>query len=231
MLMETMSDCNSISCFFDFDGVVVDSVGVKTEAFRILFEPYGSEILAQVLEHHRLNGGISRIDKIQYAHSHFVGTPLSEDELASWGKRYADLVVDRVIAAPWIRGADHFLKEMQGKCRIFLISGTPEVELKQVVAARNMTRYFDEILGSPIKKPAHIRALLSAHKLRPECCVFIGDALTDYYAARETGLHFLGIQGDVELPEDARMLPDCTGLKRALAELFPGSAMDEKRGS
>ena len=226
-----MRECTSISCFFDFDGVVVDSVGVKTEAFRNLFEPYGPEILAQVLEHHRLNGGISRLDKIQYSHTHFVGTPLSEDELANWGRRYSELVVDRVIAASWIRGAEQFLEEMQGRCRIFLISGTPEDELKQVVEARNMSRYFDEILGSPIKKPTHIRALLSAHQLQPECCVFIGDALTDYYAARETGLHFLGIQGDVELPEDARMLPDCRGLKHALAELFPGTDMDGKRGS
>ena len=220
--LENMSGFESVSWFFDFDGVVVDSVGVKTEAFRILFEPYGSEILAQVLEHHRLNGGISRIDKIQYAHTHFVGSPLSEYELADWGRKYSELVVGRVIDAPWIRGAREFLIEMQGRCRIFLISGTPEDELKQVVEARGMTHYFDEILGSPIRKPAHIRALLADYQLQPDSCVFVGDALTDYHAARETGLHFLGIQGDVELPEDAPMLPDCTGLQRAVADIFPG---------
>lgn len=215
-----MDEIENVNWFFDFDGVVVDSVGVKTEAFRILFEPYGSEILAQVLEHHRLNGGISRIDKIQYSHTHFVGTPLTESELANWGRKYSALVVDRVIEAPWIGGAREFLVEMQGRCRIFLISGTPEDELKQVVEARGITRYFDEILGSPIRKPAHIRALLSAYQLQPHSCVYVGDALTDYYAARETGLHFLGIQGDVQLPEDARMLPDCGGLQRAAAEIF-----------
>ena len=215
-----MDEIENVNWFFDFDGVVVDSVGVKTEAFRILFEPYGSEILAQVLEHHRLNGGISRIDKIQYSHTHFVGTPLTESELANWGRKYSALVVDRVIEAPWIRGAREFLLERQGRCRIFLISGTPEDELKQVVEARGITRYFDEILGSPIRKPAHIRALLSAYRLQPHSCVYVGDALTDYYAARETGLHFLGIQGDVQLPEDARVLPDCGGLQRAAAEIF-----------
>jgi hypothetical protein len=52
--------------------------------------------------------------------------------------------------------------------------------------------------------------------------VFVADALTDYHAARETGLHFLGIQGDVELPEDALILPDCTGLQRAVADIFAG---------
>lgn len=215
-----MSDLENVSWFFDFDGVVVDSVGVKTEAFRILFEPYGSEILSQVLEHHRLNGGISRIDKIQYSHTHFVGTPLSETELANWGRKYSDLVVDRVIGAPWIRGAHEFLDEMHGRCRIFLISGTPEDELKQVVEARGITHYFDEILGSPIRKPAHIRALLSDYQLPPHSCVYVGDALTDYHAARETGLHFLGIQGDVELPDDARVLPDCSRLQRAAADIL-----------
>ena len=218
-----MSNAKEIGCFFDFDGVVVDSVGVKTEAFRKLFEPYGNEILAQVLEHHRLNGGISRIDKIQYSHTHFVGTPLSENELKSWGRRYSDLVVDRVISAPWIRGAEEFFKEMQGRCRIFVISGTPEDELKKVIKVRNMDHYFTEILGSPIKKSAHIRALLAAYQLQPTSCVFIGDALTDYHAARETGLHFLGVQGDVDLPDEARMLPDCRALKQAMSEIFPGS--------
>jgi phosphoglycolate phosphatase-like HAD superfamily hydrolase len=200
----------------------VDSVGVKTEAFRLLFEPYGAEILAQVLEHHRLNGGISRIDKIQYAHSHFIGAPLSNEDLANWGRKYSELVVDRVIGAPWISGAREFLTEMQGRCLIFLISGTPEDELKLVVEARGMDRYFDEILGSPIRKPTHIRTLLSSYRLQPDSCVFVGDALTDYHAARETGLNFLGIQGDVELPEDARMLPDCTGLLQAAADIFSG---------
>ncbi|RZW19103.1 MAG: HAD family hydrolase [Desulfobulbaceae bacterium] len=226
-----MSGSEKVNWFFDFDGVLVDSVSVKTEAFRTLFDPYGSEILAQVLEHHRLNGGISRIDKIQYAHTHFVGTPLSEIELANWGRKYSELVVDRVINAPWIKGAQEFLVEMQGCCRIFLISGTPETELKQVVEARGMTHYFDEILGSPIQKPAHIRALLSDYQLHSHSCVFVGDALTDYYAARETGLHFLGIQGDVELPEDARMLPDCNGLQRAVAELFTDSGLEMRGGS
>ena len=134
-----MNESEMLSWFFDFDGVVVDSVGVKTEAFRILFEPYGKEILSQVLEHHRLNGGISRIDKIQYSHTHFVGTPLSDIDLANWGRKYSELVVDRVIQAPWIRGAQEFLEEMQGRCRIFLISGTPEDELKRVVKARGIT--------------------------------------------------------------------------------------------
>lgn len=215
-----MSYFSDIGCFFDCDGVLIDSVGVKTEAFRILFEPYGEKVLAQVLELNRLHGGISRVDKIEYSHAHFVGKPLSASELKDWGKRYSQLVFEQVVAVPWIKGAQELLEEMQGRCPIFVISGTPDHELKQVIKARGMDHYFSEILGSPTRKPKHIRNLLAQYQLSPSSGVFIGDALTDYNAARETGLHFFGIQGDVEFPEDVTVLPDCTGMKEAINTLF-----------
>ena len=215
-----MTDFSDIGCFFDCDGVLIDSVGVKTEAFRILFAPYGERILEQVLELNRLHGGISRVDKIQHSHTHFIGKPLSDSELKDWGQRYSDLVFDQVVKVPWIQGAEEFLSEMHGQCPIFVISGTPEQELKRVIRARKMDHYFNEILGSPIRKPEHIRNLLAQYRLNPSSCVFIGDAFTDYNAAKETGLHFIGIQGDIEFPDDAVVLPDCTSLKKEISRLL-----------
>jgi len=205
--------------FFDFDGVLLDSVGVKTEAFVDLFEPYGADVLEQLLEHHRQHGGISRVDKIEYAHANFIGKPLTADELSEWGTRYSEMVIGKVIRVPWVAGSQEFVEEMHETCQLFVISGTPQPELRQVMAARGMDHYFTEILGSPTRKPEHIRYLLEKYQLDPANCVFIGDALTDYHAARETGLHFVGIQGDIALPEDAEVLPDCTGLKAAVSRL------------
>jgi phosphoglycolate phosphatase-like HAD superfamily hydrolase len=82
-----------------------------------------------------------------------------------------------------------------------------------------MGKYFREILGSPIRKPAHIRNLLAAYNLNPENCVFVGDALTDYYAAQETGLSFIGIQGDIEFPDATIVLPDCRELKQKILDV------------
>ena len=83
-----------------------------------------------------------------------------------------------------------------------------------------MSGYFQEVLGSPIRKPVHIRNLLSKYRLVPDHCVFVGDALTDYNASRETGLQFIGIQGEVAFPEGTTVLPDCRELEGAIAAFF-----------
>ena len=36
---------------FDFDGVVLESLNVKKNAFKKLYEPYGSDISKRVVEH------------------------------------------------------------------------------------------------------------------------------------------------------------------------------------
>lgn len=82
-----------------------------------------------------------------------------------------------------------------------------------------MSRYFREILGSPIKKPEHVKTLLARYRLLPERCVFIGDALTDYNAAKSTGLHFVGIYSEVDFPDGTCVLPDCTGLQEAIGKI------------
>ena len=203
--------------FFDFDGVIVDSNSTKTEAFRILFSDYNDEIIAQVIAYHQQNGGISRVEKIRYAHQHIIKKPLTDEEVMEWAAEYSNLVKEKVIAADWIKGAKEFLDTIQGSMPIFVISGTPESELREVIERRNISRYFNEIAGSPTKKPSHIRQLLYNYHLAPEHCIFVGDALTDYNAARETGLFFIGIQGEVTFPERTIVLSDCTRLQEAIS--------------
>ena len=59
---------------FDFDGVLVESVHVKGEAFYQLYEGQGQEIQEKVLAHHLAHGGVSRFDKIK----HYIQGPLDK---------------------------------------------------------------------------------------------------------------------------------------------------------
>jgi len=206
--------------FFDFDGVIVDSNSTKTEAFRTLFGEYDAETVTKAVAHHQQHGGISRVEKIRYTHEHIIKKPLTHEELERWSAEYSKLVVEKVIAIDWIGGAQQFLVGTKGMLPIFLISGTPEEELRYIVEQRNMSGYFNEIHGSPIKKSEHIRNLLVKYQLIPGQCVFVGDALTDFNAARETGLQFIGIQGEVDFPDGTTVLPNCKGLHLAMKEKF-----------
>ena len=50
--------------FWDFDGVIKDSVEIKSNAYEDLFLQWGELVSDKVRDHHRLNGGMSRFDKI-----------------------------------------------------------------------------------------------------------------------------------------------------------------------
>lgn len=206
--------------FFDFDGVLVDSNSIKTEAFRTLFKNYNKDIIAEIVAHHQQHGGISRVEKIRYAHQYIIKQPLTEEEVEDKAAEYSKLVLEKVIEVDWIRGAREFLDNIQNTLPLFVISGTPETELREIIDRRKISVYFEEIFGSPIKKPVHIRNLLYDYQLAPDRCVFVGDALTDYNAAKETGLQFIGIHGDVEFPSGTTVLQDCRGLQQAITTLF-----------
>ena len=212
-----MGNTSLQAIFFDFDGVIIDSNRTKADAFRTLFREYDDNIIEEIVDYHHLHGGISRVVKIEHAHRNIIGKPLNDEELTRWAARYRDLVIEKVIKVDWVPGAHASLEKLYGRVPIFVISGTPEDELVEVIERRGMTRYFCEILGSPVKKPAHIRRLLSKYSLTADRCVFVGDALTDFDAAQATGLHFIGIRGAVPFPPGTTVLPDCARLLDTLA--------------
>ena len=76
---------NIKNIFFDFDGVIVESVSAKTDAFEEMYLPYGKDIAAKVVEYHKLHGGVSRYEKFKYFHKEFLNEVINQekvDELA-----------------------------------------------------------------------------------------------------------------------------------------------------
>lgn len=183
--------------FFDFDGVVLDSVHMKTEAFGDLFAEYGERIRQQVIAYHLANCGISRIRKFEYYYEHLLQKPLSQEELASLAERFTRLTLDKILAAPFIAGAKETLEELHSKgVPCYVASGTPQDELRHIIDERGLCRFFIEAHGSPRTKNEILADLLDRFGHDPASCVFAGDAMTDYKAANKAGMPFLGIVRD-----------------------------------
>ena len=120
--------------FFDFDGVILDSVDVKTKAFAKMFSQYGSEIEQKVIEYHLANGGVSRFKKFDYYFREFLGKTISTEKIQKLSQQFSKLVVKDVIDSSYIDGALNTLEMLKEKgIYAYVVSGTPHEEIITIV--------------------------------------------------------------------------------------------------
>lgn len=205
---------------FDFDGVLVESVNVKTQAFAALYAGYGCAVVEQVVAFHLANGGLSRFEKFRYFHNELLGLPLSHEEENRLAAEFNARVEAAVVAAPWVEGAEEFLVGHHARIPLFVASGTPEEELKRILRKRHISHYFCAAFGSPAKKGGILRGIIENGGYRPEKVLMVGDSLLDMEGAKEAGTCFLGrcIPPDNIFPPGVQVLPDMTGLRKFVHE-------------
>lgn len=176
--------------FFDFDGVLAESVNIKTEAFRSMYLQYGEEFAQKVVDHHTANGGVSRFEKFKIYNGEWLGQEVTEQKSEELAQIFSDLVVDGVINSPEVTGAGRFLETAE-KYHKYIITGTPTVEIEPILKGRNMLHYFEGVYGSPEKKDYWVKKIMEEKNALPEECVFVGDALADYKAAISNNITFI----------------------------------------
>lgn len=208
--------CNLIKkkiYIFDFDGVLADSVQVKTQAFEKLYQEYGSNVVRKVIEHHENNGGMSRFEKFRHYHQDFLGIVLDDGMVKVLSKKFSNLVVSKVIASNEIKGATRFLDYCKRNRIICAVnSATPEDELKSIIRLKNWERYFQFVYGSPCSKVENIEKILNKTGFVRDEAVFFGDAINDYNAAKLSCIDFIGINYSAKNEEKFDCYTDFTRL-------------------
>lgn len=180
--------------FFDFDGVICDSANIKTEAFAEMYKPYGSEVQKQVVAYHLNNGGVSRFEKFKYWHRIHLNSDINDEQLEALSNNFSELVLKKILEASYIEGATETLNALKDrKITAYIVSGTPDDEIKYIIREKGLTEFFKEVYGSPRKKGDIVKDILSRESFNADKCIFIGDAMSDYQAAVSNGIHFLGI--------------------------------------
>lgn len=175
----------------DFDGVILESVSVKTEAFRKLFS-FAPKHLDSIVDFHLENGGMSRFDKFRHIYANILLEPLSEERFQWLGRRFSELVFEGVLASSFVNGAEELLRMYSPHLPLFIVSATPEEEIREIVRRRDLDSYFTGVYGSPRSKSDCIRDILSMTGVPPESVLFVGDAHNDLQAALEAGVRFVG---------------------------------------
>lgn len=176
---------------FDFDGVILESADIKTRAFRELFAAHPDRV-DEIVAYHEANAGISRFLKFRHIYGSMLDRPLGPDEERALGERFETLVVEEVVRCPFVPGSLELLQAYSGRCPLFVASGTPDDELRRIVAARNLTALFRGVYGSPKGKSVILEEILAMTKTPRESLLFVGDGRSDYEAAKAAGVGFIG---------------------------------------
>ena len=202
---------------FDFDGVILDSTDIKTNAFKNIFKKKYSKQLPQILEHHHNHLGISRSNKLKIYFEKIIEIKLSNNQLIKYTNIFSSYCINRILRCKFIPGAKKFILNNYINYDFFISSGTPTKELRYICNKRKIDKYFKEIYGSPQKKTTHIKRIMKKHKLKPNEIIFIGDGYSDYQAANFTSLFFVGINFKKNLNiEDRILIKDLSKLNNVL---------------
>ncbi|MEI7707026.1 MAG: HAD hydrolase-like protein [Chlorobium sp.] len=176
--------------FWDFDGVIKESVDVKTQAYITLFEHFGVELAERVREHHESQGGLSRFEKLPL-YLQWAGEVSSPLLVQQYCDQFARLVVDKVINSPWVSGVEEYIRGNIHQQVFVLVSATPQQELDQILTVLNLKACFVGVFGAPVNKKDAINHFLNVAAFEPTDCLMIGDAREDQQAAHANGVSFL----------------------------------------
>ena len=206
---------------FDFDGVIAESVNVKTEAFAEIYKPYGDDVVRKVVEHHLANGGVSRFEKFKIYHNNYLGKSISDDEIQKLAKEFSNLVLTKVVESPYVKGAYEFISGNYKKYDLFISSGTPQNEIREIAKRRNIAKYFKGIFGSPLLKSEHTKKIMKKKNYKNDEVVFIGDAPSDSEAAIDNDIFFIARVNDEKSPlkGEKNKIEDLRYLKNKLIEI------------
>lgn len=176
--------------FWDFDGVIKESVDVKTEAYVSLFAAFGEGVADRVRRHHEHNGGMSRFEKLPLYLS-WAHADDGPEEVSRYCDMFAGVVRQAVLNSEWVPGVYKYLETHHARQRFVLVSATPQGEIEDIARTLGIAAWFREIHGAPTKKGDAVAGVLMRWGCRKEECLMIGDSAADLVAAERAGVEFL----------------------------------------
>ncbi len=219
-----MNATDLAAVFFDFDGVILESVDVKTRAFRQLYEQRAPHIADEVEAFHLANGGMSRFDKFRHWEEDLLGEPLTDAGMDRLCAQFSALVFDGVCASPFVDGARELLADLSTRIPLFIVSATPHDEIRRIVDVVGVAPFVRSSHGSPTTKSDWLARLLAEHRLDAASCLMVGDAHADQVAAAANDVPFVGRHRDGDdAAFDAHDCVDVVVDLVALAEGLSGS--------
>lgn len=184
---------NKKAIIFDFDGVLIDSVNIKSEAFKEIVKNKNETIKKKFIQYHHKNLGISRKIKFKYLLKKLLKKKNINQDIDSLSKKFNKLILNKILKKKLNKGVIRFLEKYKKKYSFFISSGTPQEELNLILKEKKIDSYFDKIYGSPQTKNFHIKKIFKDYKFSKKNLIFVGDGESDFIAALKSNIKFVQI--------------------------------------
>lgn len=160
---------------FDFDGVIVDSVQIKSDAMKKLFP-----MISVDLE----EGGRTRNEKIAYYYQKANGKPIDENTHKELLDEYQNLTKQELLEAT--RSEDIITLIKNSDFSFYIVSGTPTNILKELLDELGLSSYFKGIFGAEHQDKWEILQRINDRAR----AIYVGDTKNDRLEAKKADMPF-----------------------------------------
>lgn len=183
--------------FFDFDGVIIDSMEIRDFGFKEVFKEYKGEKLDKLIAFHRENGGFSRYVKIKYFYEEILKTSIAEKEILSYAEKFSEIMKKELIKPRYlIQETVDFIKSNMENIQMHIVSGSDDKELKFLCKKLKISNCFISINGSPTPKDELVKNIMKKYMYNNKETILIGDSKNDYDAAFKNNIDFHGYNNE-----------------------------------
>jgi HAD superfamily hydrolase (TIGR01509 family) len=181
----------------DWDGTLLNSYASDTRAYLSMFRALSIDWAAEQINKH-------------YSPNWHLVYEAAKIARKDWPK--ADLLWRRAYAKErpaLLAGARSVLDWLRGKYKLGIVTGGSRPRVRKQIKFFKFKDHFSVCVYSedtPKKKPhpAPLELALKRLRVRPEECVYVGDAPEDVEMARRAGVHAVGVLGPFPIAERIR---------------------------
>jgi len=162
---------------FDFDGVLVDTLGI-TYSMDVEMNQHLS------LEEHKSFFGGNIHNAVRKN-----GAPINYS--SDYDKIYR--IKTREVKVP--DKLKELVKKLSKEYNLVIVSSTPSTTIREILEREGIASYFNDFFGSDVHKSKviKIKMLLEKYKVPPEEAVYITDTTGDIMEARECGVKSIAV--------------------------------------
>jgi len=199
---------------WDFDGVIMDSMPIRSNGFGAVLKDYPQEQVQELMDFHNLNGGLSRYVKFRYFFETIRGESITEEGVQALANSFSEIMLASLINEDLlIKDAVRFIETNWQKYEMHIVSGSDGVELNKICNALDLNLYFKTINGSPTPKKELVKKVIEQYKYNKTDVVLIGDSINDLEAAEVNNISFIGYNNTSLIADESNYITSFSSFK------------------